>query len=118
MAKLDSKIQRLKLRLAALGPFHPGKVTLQYNTCGKPNCRCKDKQSPQKHGPYYLLSYAVGKRHSTRFVKASELRAVRKRIAEYEAFKKTVGDLTEAYVEWSKYYGFMGEADEKNSGNG
>ena len=35
----------------------PDSINEQYNVCGSPNCKCKDKKNPQKHGPYYYLSF-------------------------------------------------------------
>jgi len=48
--------EQIKAELAALGEMRPGSLSRQYNVCGKPNCRCKDPQNPQRHGPCYQLS--------------------------------------------------------------
>jgi len=55
--QIAHKIAQLKQELAELGPMHPGSLSEQYNVCGKPGCRCKDPKNPQKHGPYYQLSF-------------------------------------------------------------
>ena len=54
---IEQRIEALKGALAALGAMRPGSLTQQYNVCGKPHCRCKDPENPQRHGPYYQLSY-------------------------------------------------------------
>ncbi len=48
---LRQRIERVKAKIAELGDLRPGKVSVQYNTCGTPGCRCK-ADPPQRHGPY------------------------------------------------------------------
>ena len=55
-----TKAQHLIKRLCSLGPFLPGSISEQWNVCGTPRCKCKDPKRPQKHGPYYQLSFSVG----------------------------------------------------------
>ena len=52
--ELEQRIERVKMRLCALGDLRPGSLSEQYNVCGNPRCRCKD-DPPQKHGPYQQL---------------------------------------------------------------
>jgi hypothetical protein len=74
------KIKHLQRKLAQLGPMHPGSLSKQYNVCGKLSCRCKDPQNPQKHGPYYQLSFTWRGKSRTRFVRAERLADVRQKI--------------------------------------
>lgn len=74
----------------ALGDIHPGSLSKQYNICGNPNCKCKDKNNPKKHGPYYQLSYVVNKKSTSRFIKKEFIGEVKKQIANYKKFKKLV----------------------------
>jgi hypothetical protein len=50
------QIERVKVKLAALGDLRPGSLSTQYNVCGTPGCRCK-ATPPEKHGPYYQVSF-------------------------------------------------------------
>lgn len=77
--------------------MRPGALSEQYNVCGKPNCKCKDPRRPQKHGPYYQLSYTHQGKSTTEFVKRDRLDEVRQQITNYATFKK----LTEEWVELS-----------------
>ena len=61
--KLLKKIESIKQKIIELEEMRPGSLSKQYNVCGTPNCKCKDKEKPQKHGPYYQLSYT----HKTHF---------------------------------------------------
>lgn len=74
--------------------MRPGALSEQYNVCGKPNCRCKDPRKPQKHGPYYQLSYSHQGKSTTEFVKRDMLQEVQQQLANYARFK----ELTEQWV--------------------
>ena len=91
---LEQRIQRIKAELAALGEMRPGSLSQQYNVCGKPNCRCKDPQHPQRHGPYYQLSWVHRGKSTTQFIRRPLLPQVRAQIATYTKFRK----LTEEWV--------------------
>ena len=77
--------------------MRPGALSEQYNVCGKPNCKCKDPRRPQKHGPYYQLSYTHQGKSTTEFVKRDSLDEVRQQIANYATFRK----LTDEWVDLS-----------------
>ena len=91
---LEQRIQRIKAELSRLGEMRPGSLSKQYNVCGKPNCRCKDPQNPQRHGPYYQLSWVHRGKSTTQFIRPSLLPQVRAQIATYNKFRK----LTDAWV--------------------
>src|SRR5881392_3811180 len=64
---LEAQIARIKTVLQRHGPMRPGSLSRQYNVCGKPGCRCKDREHPLRHGPYYQLNYVYrGKKTSRR----------------------------------------------------
>jgi hypothetical protein len=93
----QARIQLIKQKLLDLGPMRPGALSEQYNVCGKPNCKCKDPRRPQKHGPYYQLSYTHQGKSTTEFVKRDMLDEVRQQLANYATFRK----LTDEWVELS-----------------
>ena len=85
---LEKKIQQIKTQLLALGDMRPGSLSRQYNVCGKKGCRCKDPVHPQRHGPYYQLSYVHRGRSTSQFIRP-ELRAtVRAELATFKTFRK------------------------------
>ena len=92
--KAEQRIQQIKAELAALGEMRPGSLSKQYNVCGKPNCRCKDPQHPQRHGPYYQLSWVHRGKSTTQFIRPALLPQVRAQIATYNKFRK----LTDQWV--------------------
>jgi hypothetical protein len=88
--RIQRQIQHLKQQLTALGPMHPGSLGQQYNVCGKPDCRCKDPRHPQKHGPYYQLSFSWRGKSTTRFVRPEQVREMRHKLTRYKRFRELV----------------------------
>ena len=85
-ATLQRQIEKVKRDLAALGDLRPGSLSIQYNVCGSPGCKCK-ADPPVKHGPYYQVSYTRKGKSSTKFVKKEDLPEVRKQLKNYERMK-------------------------------
>jgi hypothetical protein len=97
---LEARIARIKTALTALGALRPGTLSAQYNVCGKPGCRCK-ADPPQKHGPYYQVSFTwQGKSHSE-FVRREELATVRQQVGRYQRLRSLVDAWIAAALELS-----------------
>jgi hypothetical protein len=93
--QIEQRIAQIKRNLLDLGPLHPGSLSRQYNVCGKPGCRCKDRHKPRRHGPYHKVSYVFRGRFTSRFVPHQTVKAVRAELANYKQLRK----LTQAWVE-------------------
>jgi hypothetical protein len=93
--QIQQRIAKLQQQMLALGPLHPGSISEQYNVCGTPGCRCKDAKDPQKHGPYYQLSFTWRGKSSTRFVRPEQIEQTREKVANY----KRLRELTSEWVE-------------------
>ena len=91
------RIERIKERLCALGDMRPGSLSEQYNVCGNPTCRCKNKTNPRKHGPYHQLSYVHKGKSTTEFVRKKDIVEVRRQIRTYRVFRQ----LTQEWVDLS-----------------
>ena len=102
MDKHLQRIRMIKKRLSQLGPILPGSLSEQWNVCGKPGCRCKDSQNPQKHGPYYQLSFTVDGKSSSLFVKKEDLKVIRACMKRYTQFRKLNTDLLQAYLDYAR----------------
>jgi hypothetical protein len=94
---MEREIARIKGDLQALGPMHPGSVSRQYQSCGKPGCKCMDADKPEKHGPYHKLAYVHRGRPACRFVRAECVEDLGARLAAYKKFRS----LTDRWVELS-----------------
>ena len=94
------QIERVKGQLAALGDLRPGSLSTQYNVCGTPGCRCK-ATPPEKHGPYYQVSFTRKGKSSSKFVRKEDLAAVRRELKNYEVMKTLVDRWIEIATELS-----------------
>ena len=83
------QIEKVKGQLAALGDLRPGSLSTQYNVCGTPGCRCK-ATPPEKHGPYYQVSFTRKGKSSSKFVRKEDLAAVRRELKNHEVMKTLV----------------------------
>lgn len=92
------RIQNLKNQIAGLGPVLPGSISQQWNVCGKAGCRCKDPKKPRKHGPYYQLSFTIGGKSSSLFLRKEEVLLARQVVARNRTFRRLCAELTAAYV--------------------
>ena len=86
---LEAQIKVIKRDLAGLGDLRPGSLSQQYNVCGSPGCRCKAPR-PQKHGPYFQLSYTRKGKDGTRFVKPADVPAIREAMTNYARLRNLV----------------------------
>ncbi len=85
---LESRIAQIKQEITSLGAdLHPGILTQQYNVCGKAACRCK-ADPPQRHGPYYQLSFTRKGESTTQFVKPRDLLLVRQQVRNYRRLRR------------------------------
>lgn len=96
--ELELRIEGIKRQIAALGRLRPGTLSQQYNVCGNPTCRCK-ANPPQKHGPYYQLSYTWRRHSRTHFVRAEDLPQIQRQVANYERLRALVGEWIDSALE-------------------
>ncbi len=106
MTKEQKKIELMKQKLLKLGPMLPGSISEQWNVCGTPGCKCKSKDKPIKHGPYYQLSFSVKGKSSSFFLKKRDMAEAHKRIQRYKQFKTLSMELVQAYVDLTRKNGF------------
>lgn len=99
LQQIESKIEQIKEKLAAIDEMRPGSLSRQYNVCGVKGCRCKDPKAPKKHGPYTQLSYVHQGRSTTRFIRSHQVREVRDQLAAYKRFRKLVDEWVHLAIE-------------------
>lgn len=95
---LQKRISRIKKALTALGDLRPGSLSEQFNVCGNPTCRCK-ADPPQKHGPYFQISYTRSGRSRSEFVRKENVSSVRKQIRNYEKLRKLIDEWLDLSIE-------------------
>ena len=86
---LKSEIEEIKRQIVDLGDLRPGSISEQYNVCGKKGCRCK-ANPPEKHGPYYQLSYTRKGKSKSVFVKNENVPEVKRQVENYRLLKSLV----------------------------
>jgi hypothetical protein len=89
-AALESEIEAIKKKMMALGPMHPGSISMQYQACGNPNCKCMDPKTPKRHGPFHKLSYVFRGKTGCRFVRAACADEVIRRVGVYKDFRSLI----------------------------
>ena len=97
-----SRIEEIKREISQLGEIRTGSLSEQWNVCGNPNCRCKDKDNPQKHGPYYQLSYTRYRKSSSEFVSKSNVETVRQQLDDYKKFMELKDEWIDLSIAISK----------------
>jgi hypothetical protein len=88
---LERKIEAVKRQLAEINELRVGTLSKQFNVCGSPTCRCK-ADPPQKHGPYFKLSFTRKGKSSSRFVKEEELDLVESQLGSYKRLRALVDE--------------------------
>ena len=97
---LQKQVERIKRELTQLGDLRPGSLSVQFNVCGTPGCRCK-RSPPQKHGPYYQVSFTRKGRSGSRFVQRQHLAAVKRQLRNYARMRELIDRWIEAATELS-----------------
>ncbi len=97
---LERRIERIKRELQALEDLRPGSLSEQYNVCGVEGCRCK-ASPPQRHGPYYQLSFTRKGKATSRFVRRDEVATVRRQLQSYAKLRRLMAEWIDAGMELS-----------------
>ena len=98
---LEERIQSIKREIAALGDLRPGALSLQYNICGNPSCRCK-AVPPVKHGPYPQVSFTWQGKSTTQFVREDDVEQVRQQLKNYRRLRDLVDEWIGRALELSR----------------
>jgi len=115
-----NSVEQILKKIKEIGPVLPGNLETVYNVCGKAGCRCKDKQNPQKHGPYHRLSYSIAGRNSSMFVKEDDVESVKDMVNSYRKFRELSLQLALANLDSVKQHGIaetmkLSQSFDKNS---
>ena len=100
--RIEAQIEKVKAALLKMGEMRPGSLSQQYSACQKPGCKCVDPIHPQKHGPFYQLSYSHRGKGTTQFIRPQFVREVRKQLAAYKKFRALTDKWVALALELSK----------------
>lgn len=91
---MEMKRSSILEEMIKLTPLCSGTLHERYTSCGKQNCRCKDKDDPKLHGPYYVWVRVINGKHVNRTLSpGSDLDRVKEGIENYRRFQVLYGDL-------------------------
>lgn len=84
---MQKRVEQIKSALGKVGEMRPGSLNQQLTVCGRPGCRCQDQANPQKHGPYYQLSYVHQGKSTTQFIQKQLVPMVTRQLKNFKTFK-------------------------------
>ena len=96
--EMTKKLKNQLIELLNEGPMIPGSIKKQWNVCGMPGCRCKNPENPQKHGPYFQLSFTLAGKSTSMFVREAEFSEISEQTERYREFKSLSIQLVQSYV--------------------
>jgi len=99
---IEKRIARIKEELQTIGDMRPGSLNKQFTVCGKTGCRCVDPDHPQKHGPYYQLSYVHNGKHTTQFIGKESVDNVREQLENYKKFRELTNEWVDLALTFAK----------------
>ena len=99
---IQKKINKIKKEISGIGELRPGSLSKQFNVCGKPKCKCKLPKNPQKHGPYYQISYTRKGKSTSTFVKPEAVKDIKKQLQNYKKLMQLVNQWIDLAIEQSK----------------
>jgi hypothetical protein len=88
----EEEYRALAGTLANIGFISPGSLVVRETSCGKPGCRCQ-ADPPQRHGPYYQWSRAVGGKTVSRRLDPAQAELYRSWIANRKRLEAIVTEM-------------------------
>ena len=87
LKRKKNRLDEIKRELQEIGEMRPGSLNQQWTVCGRKGCRCQDPKKPQKHGPYFQLSYVHQGKSTTQFIQKDLVPMVEQELKNYKRFK-------------------------------
>lgn len=87
LKNMENRINKIKMKLLEIGEMRPGSLNKQLTVCGRSGCKCQDLTKPQKHGPYYQLSYVHQGKSTTQFIPKELVQMVEQELKNYKTFR-------------------------------
>jgi hypothetical protein len=90
----EARYRALARKLGSIGFISPGSLVSRTTSCGKPGCRCQ-ADPPERHGPYYQWSRAVGGRTVSRRLNEDEAALYREWIDNRRRLERIVAEMAD-----------------------
>ena len=89
---LEQRRDSILAALTTLGDMRPGSLVHRFMKCGRPSCRCHDKDHPG-HGPYYLLVRHVKGKRTSRSLSEACVDTVQAQVDAFQRFRSLSAEL-------------------------
>jgi hypothetical protein len=84
--QLEQKIEVITKKLVSVGEMYP-------------SCKCKNKENPEKHGPYSNLNFTFNGKSRTKFLRQGLAKEFIRYTANYKKFKEYTKELIGCNIE-------------------
>ena len=95
---IDKIFENLILTLNE-GAILPGGIRTGFATCGQANCKCKEQNNPQLHGPYNTLSFSLKEKSSSMSITKEDVLTAENMTERFQKAKSLFNQLAIAYLE-------------------
>lgn len=99
-ASIPPRISELAANLTRPRPMRRGSINERRMKCGQAHCPCQ-RDSNARHGPYYTLTYAIGGKTRSRYIRPAQVPALRRQIEAGREFRQQMGAYWEACEQWA-----------------
>jgi len=111
--RLQRERQKIETRLMRIPVMTKGSLSHVYNVCGTPTCKCK---KGERHGPYPLLSFKIGDKKTTRFIKKEDAKRIEKEVRSYRTFQAGLTRLQQISEAIKNYFHQIREEQTRDAG--
>ncbi|HEY6292009.1 MAG TPA: DUF6788 family protein [Terriglobia bacterium] len=94
------QVTELSTALSQPRPMRRGTVNERRMKCGQANCACQ-RDPKARHGPYYLLTQAVGGKTRSRYVDSEQVPVLRQQIEAGREFRQQVEAYWDSCEQWA-----------------
>lgn len=102
VSAIEKRINGIKKGIVALTDIRPGSLSQQFNVCGNPTCRCKNPTNPQRHGPYFNLSYTYRGKQTSEYIPKEYVRQTKRGMSNYTKLKILIDEWIELSMKKTK----------------
>ena len=89
----QQRAAQIAVEIAALGPCLPGTLSSRMLRCGNPNCRCRDTETDQRHGPYLYWTRKISGKTVSKLLNAEQADRYRPWLANDKRLHQLVREL-------------------------
>ncbi|MGH2877031.1 MAG: DUF6788 family protein [Solirubrobacteraceae bacterium] len=105
----DQRAAEIHHEIAALGPCLPGTLSTRLLRCGNPNCRCRNPETDQRHGPYLYWTRKIAGKTASKLLNAEQAERYRPWLANDKRLHDLVRELEALTIRMAQHAEGWGE---------